>query len=1043
VEKQVIDISSGEITKADKSVDEQEAALLALEQQGEKSDASAGFSFGSFTFGDAGEGFGFGNPQPSGLFDDPQPFGEPRSSTIVGAVEGKMDETPATGKLAGRFKIEPQSNDSFNKNSSESLQGFSRYTFSSKRSFVAKGNVPEVFQQNTVQSNDLGGYQPDLKAAANAILAEDNEGEGNDGKVADGKAGLEAMIEKMTKGQIEVLTYKKGDQVVAQYMKEVGVFDGSVEKVNEDGTYIIKYSDGDSWNACPGQRMRPRLHPVLDETKGLDTKKFSIEDVKAVQYLVKEQGLADNEAIEEGKLNAGTVTGFERLIQGQLKTGVKLKASSDNELDSASIENLQKMLHQAGLSKGAIDLPGDKETSLEDEKGVLGPLTLHLFRKWTNGQTFTHSSNAARSFFKKLPAFKEGERTMITKSTGQIRKDLELAKQAEVKLQNAREQMEERKKNAKNLWIQMWNSLGSEQHREKLLQIFAGPTNQILSKPVLDVKILLKELMMTAKTSVHPQVSLFLDELNERIDVQSLPTVTRAKLAPELWRYRDAFSLGHFASQLNKLEAEDRKKHAKRGIVGEPPLPFPVLSEFLRSEGQLKVLRYLHCVLRFQSILIPRLTRTLDMRSARKMGAMQAIEEYTKGASEKRACLEAFAGYKKAWELAWNDVRTFLPAPGEETGEPIPARFRVQINGSTPITMLLASDRDEGKCASALTAELVRRHNAFLVTITTHLKNNGQALLQDTSTYVSPRFFSEAQAISYDLDSKFVPFVAKQCVDHTEEGGTVYNFDNAQQYLMDTFFVGKPLVDAFDSQALKLQFADDDDAVDIAALARRVPQDELTRDMRDSILSDLRSGAAALKCLRQLETAISFLSATGTVRKTQNTSDLGDMLLSTYMRGTLLMGDAVESMGSKTIEQQVCLKHVASLWSTLRSLLVKSKFQDVHIIYKHHLESKITRKIKEDVTGGPLTTDRRLETLLQLMQTTIATVLVESSMDASKPAKDFIGLAELDGKFLRTYEWFQQGFPGDVPLSCVVDLYKTLEDVHNTLNISISTEGET
>lgn len=41
-------------------------------------------------------------------------------------------------------------------------------------------------------------------------------------------------------------------QVVAQFMKEKEVFEGTVEKVNEDGTYTVRYTGGDSWNKCPG-----------------------------------------------------------------------------------------------------------------------------------------------------------------------------------------------------------------------------------------------------------------------------------------------------------------------------------------------------------------------------------------------------------------------------------------------------------------------------------------------------------------------------------------------------------------------------------------------------------------------------------------------------------------------------------------------------------------------------------------------------------------------------------------------------------------------
>eukprot|EP00954_Amorphochlora_amoebiformis_P009718 756894-Amorphochlora_amoeboformis.AAC.1 len=50
---------------------------------------------------------------------------------------------------------------------------------------------------------------------------------------------------------------------------------------------------------------------------------------------------------------------------------------------------------------------------------------------------------------------------------------------------------------------------------------------------------------------------------------------------------------------------------------------------------------------------------------------------------------------------------------------------------------------------------------------------------------------------------------------------------NFPQYLLDSFFIGKPLVDAGadDAGALSVQYADDTDAIDVQALTRRVPQE--------------------------------------------------------------------------------------------------------------------------------------------------------------------------------------------------------------------------
>lgn len=41
----------------------------------------------------------------------------------------------------------------------------------------------------------------------------------------------------------------------------------------------------------------------------------------------------------------------------------------------------------------------------------------------------------------------------------------------------------------------------------------------------------------------------------------------------------------------------------------------------------------------------------------------------------------------------------------------------------------------------------------------------------------------------------FLPFVEKQCVQYGGSGNVLYDFKKAEQYLLDVYFSGKPLID--------------------------------------------------------------------------------------------------------------------------------------------------------------------------------------------------------------------------------------------------------
>eukprot|EP00954_Amorphochlora_amoebiformis_P025285 1371965-Amorphochlora_amoeboformis.AAC.1 len=91
-------------------------------------------------------------------------------------------------------------------------------------------------------------------------------------------------------------------------------------------------------------------------------------------------------------------------------------------------------------------------------------------------------------------------------------------------------------------------------------------------------------------------------------------------------------------------------------------------------------------------------------------------------------------------------------------------------------------------------------------------------------------------------------------------------------------------------------------------------------------------------------------------------------------------------------------------------------------------------KIKTELANA--LTEPQLKILTTSIESQIATVLSEGTMDPCRSAADFIGLGEHDGVFLRDAAWFKN-FPKDVPLGCVVDLFKVVESALKEKAVSI------
>jgi len=278
---------------------------------------------------------------------------------------------------------------------------------------------------------------------------------------------------------------------------------------------------------------------------------------------------------------------------------------------------------------------------------------------------------------------------------------------------------------------------------------------------------------------------------------------------------------------------------------------------------------------------------------------------------------------------------------------------------------------------------------------------------------VSTKFLTSAHTLSYDLLNGFVPFVEKQCVEYNASGNLVYDFKNAEQYLLDVYFTGKPLIDI---EMRMFQFANEVGTFNTTLLKQKVAQEPLPGDIATAILKDLGSPAAARKALELLETCVSFLQATGgtTVRELK----VGNQKLGEYAQTTLMMKEA--EFGSKVVSSRVLLKHVDALWRLLRDFTVVNPFANVRPRYK----AKLDEKLKAELLDVSHKFD--LPILLPAMKDCMMSQLSEDTLGAEMMLKETLDywFQQLDDQ--GNLDWLQL-FPEEIQNQHFLETYYLLE----------------
>lgn len=286
---------------------------------------------------------------------------------------------------------------------------------------------------------------------------------------------------------------------------------------------------------------------------------------------------------------------------------------------------------------------------------------------------------------------------------------------------------------------------------------------------------------------------------------------------------------------------------------------------------------------------------------------------------------------------------------------------------------------------------------------------------------------TDAHTIRFDFKA-FQSFVEKQCVHVSKSGSIAYDFDKAEQRVVEKYLTGLPIIESeiqafiysenFKSQ--KSQILED--------LKQKLRQDPLDNDIVESLQKDL-GAAAAQTCLETLETTISYLKETGGSKVTELASSVREMKFSKYLQVYLMFNDVEERVGnSKLIVQEVQLKHLESLYNCLKEIVegadpnhFKSNIFDQ---YKQLLDS-----VEKDALRKACENQEFLDNLPQLL-TAFKSFLEEMcSQTADHPGtiKDWLGAYYLEEDELSNYLWFDEHFPQSIQLSKALASYEELE----------------
>eukprot|EP00463_Aulacantha_scolymantha_P006353 TRINITY_DN7996_c0_g1_i1.p1 TRINITY_DN7996_c0_g1~~TRINITY_DN7996_c0_g1_i1.p1 ORF type:complete len:142 (-),score=13.89 TRINITY_DN7996_c0_g1_i1:168-593(-) len=126
---------------------------------------------------------------------------------------------------------------------------------------------------------------------------------------------------------------------------------------------------------------------------------------------------------------------------------------------------------------------------------------------------------------------------------------------------------------------------------------------------------------------------------------------------------------------------------------------------------------------------------------------------------------------------------------------------------------------------------------------------------------------------------------------------------------------------------------------------------------------------------------------------------------------------------SRVIFHQVQLKHIDCLYRVLKDFTVVDPFSNVRSRYRDPLDEKTAENLVQNIAPH-----LKLDLLLPTLKEFIASHLTEDTLTTSSTIKEMLNFYDDEDNF-HTMPWFKTGFPNNITLSNVVDVYNKLEEV--------------
>eukprot|EP00463_Aulacantha_scolymantha_P003853 TRINITY_DN477_c1_g1_i1.p1 TRINITY_DN477_c1_g1~~TRINITY_DN477_c1_g1_i1.p1 ORF type:complete len:164 (-),score=24.21 TRINITY_DN477_c1_g1_i1:479-901(-) len=123
--------------------------------------------------------------------------------------------------------------------------------------------------------------------------------------------------------------------------------------------------------------------------------------------------------------------------------------------------------------------------------------------------------------------------------------------------------------------------------------------------------------------------------------------------------------------------------------------------------------------------------------------------------------------------------------------------------------------------------------------------------------------------------------------------------------------------------------------------------------------------------------------------------------------------------GSKVVCQQVQLKHIDCLYRTLKDYTTVDPFSNVRSKYRDPLDEKTAEHLVQDVAPK-----LKLDLVLPVLKEFIATRLTEDTLGSSLSIKEMMFYSK---EAFREMQWFSSGFPENISLSNIVDVFYKLQ----------------